>query len=939
MGTSSIMFDRLVPPGGEFRPRTRVRIRLVAADEGEGTGYNATDHETTVGVADELLYDSELYVVDLTANASIDAPLNTVYEITRVYPGFPAPAPETFTVPAEPTPTVTTQAVTLPAANIAASTSGFPSSGHIYLGGQLVRYTGTTPTAFTGGTGGVGTIASGTTVRRAHWVGDHLANPLTGLPNLHVDNLVGAHAASAISATARSILSAVTVDAQLGQADTAIAGEIADRIADVDAEEANRVAAVSSEATARVAGDTTRTANAQAGDYVLVLADAGKVVEVDKATAVNVTVPPNASAAFAVGTIVIVEQRGTGAVTLVPGAGVSIDGTLTTPALGSSLLLRKRSTNGWDASIVSHRSGTYAGPTSGAAAAQPFLTKLRYGQSAKLLVPGDSTGVTTSRWVYLTAVALAAAYPALTVNYYAWNTGTTSYDAATVLQVGSGPGVLDVYNASITGSQTSTFLAPNFQAQIGAIQPDLTVISDGHNDARAGTASGEDYRERMLVLADAILAACPLTSIIIVAQNPQSANTHQTARAVEVYRIAAMRGFGVVDFFRAFEDNGGAAALTSDGIHPNAAGTALMVAEMAKALVYTPAAGSRPQSRPTLLSPGETLFTNSDFALFSGALPASWTGNNVTASKDLGKYESPNGYSVRLQTTTPGGGSSYITQDSPYLNLVKGQWVTVAARIYIAAGLPGTGVYGRLGVQTTGGTAPASLTSFQDPNGAGGWRWVVKSIYVPTDATALRVYIYAETSAGAAGNGDISVDRVVVCRGLLPAGAIGTGGPPGATGATGAAGTPAAGAYARKTANESRVDNTLADDDDLHVALLANTVYAVEAWLPYDATGASTPDFKVAFTIPSGASILVGGVVLSTAATSSLSSIDAAAYTTNNIIGGTVSGVRTVMHLRGTLRTAGTAGNLQLRWAQNVTTPGNATNLYADAFLLATVMA
>ena len=61
--------------------------------------------------------------------------------------------------------TTTSAAVTLPVTTISvASTTGFPTSGTITLGGQTVTYTGVTATSFTGCTGGSGTIASGTTV-------------------------------------------------------------------------------------------------------------------------------------------------------------------------------------------------------------------------------------------------------------------------------------------------------------------------------------------------------------------------------------------------------------------------------------------------------------------------------------------------------------------------------------------------------------------------------------------------------------------------------------------------------------------------------------------------------------------------------------------------------------------------------------------------------
>jgi hypothetical protein len=55
-----------------------------------------------------------------------------------------------------------------------------------------------------------------------------------------------------------------------------------------------------------------------------VLADAAKQVKVTNAGAVNLTVPPNSSVAFPIGTTVMVLQAGAGQVTIAPGAGVTV---------------------------------------------------------------------------------------------------------------------------------------------------------------------------------------------------------------------------------------------------------------------------------------------------------------------------------------------------------------------------------------------------------------------------------------------------------------------------------------------------------------------------------------------------------------------------------------------------------------------------------------
>ena len=58
--------------------------------------------------------------------------------------------------------------------------------------------------------------------------------------------------------------------------------------------------------------------------FTFVLTDAGKTVLGNKATAMNATVPPNSSVAFAVNTWLNLAQKGAGAVTIVAGSGVTL---------------------------------------------------------------------------------------------------------------------------------------------------------------------------------------------------------------------------------------------------------------------------------------------------------------------------------------------------------------------------------------------------------------------------------------------------------------------------------------------------------------------------------------------------------------------------------------------------------------------------------------
>lgn len=98
-------------------------------------------------------------------------------------------------------------------------------------------------------------------------------------------------------------------------------------------------------ATAYPIGLNTQTGTA----YTLALADAGVAVEANNAAAVTLTVPPNTTAAFPIGTLIEVTQVGTGQVTVAAGTGVTLrtSSTLTTRARWSTVGLRKRGVNEW----------------------------------------------------------------------------------------------------------------------------------------------------------------------------------------------------------------------------------------------------------------------------------------------------------------------------------------------------------------------------------------------------------------------------------------------------------------------------------------------------------------------------------------------------------------------------------------------------------------
>lgn len=90
-------------------------------------------------------------------------------------------------------------------------------------------------------------------------------------------------------------------------------------------------------------------------NYTLALGDTGKVFDMKLGTALVLTVPPNSSVAFTIGTILEVVRLGAGSVTITPGAGVTIPNRLEAAGTTSRTISaqygvvrpRKRATDQW----------------------------------------------------------------------------------------------------------------------------------------------------------------------------------------------------------------------------------------------------------------------------------------------------------------------------------------------------------------------------------------------------------------------------------------------------------------------------------------------------------------------------------------------------------------------------------------------------------------
>ena len=91
--------------------------------------------------------------------------------------------------------------------------------------------------------------------------------------------------------------------------------------------------------------------NARTSSYTLALSDGdGKLVTMSSASAQTITVPPNSTVAFPIGTQILIQRLGTGDVTLVAGSGVTLqsaDSALKLREQYSVAGLVKRDTDTW----------------------------------------------------------------------------------------------------------------------------------------------------------------------------------------------------------------------------------------------------------------------------------------------------------------------------------------------------------------------------------------------------------------------------------------------------------------------------------------------------------------------------------------------------------------------------------------------------------------
>ena len=236
-----------------------------------------------------------------------------------------------------------------------------------------------------------------------------------------------------------------------------------------------------------------------------------------------------------------------------------------------------------------------------------------------------------------------------------------------------------------------------------------------------------------------------------------------------------------------------------------------------------------------------------------------------------------------------------------------------------------TGAAGAQGA--TGATGAASTVA--GPTGPTGATGAASTVAGPTGATGAQGIQGTTGATGATGAQGIQGATGATGATGAASTVAGPTGPTGETGATGAAGNSAV--MVRKTVDESVTNSTtLQNDDNLKISLAANDAYEFSGMLFVSSTNA-TPDVKVTFTVPSGATIRWFGEGFGDGYSVSADCVEASG-TTFTITLAANSALATVK-FNGIVVNSPTAGNLQLQWAQNASNAA-AVKVEARSFLI-----
>ena len=412
-----------------------------------------------------------------------------------------------------------------------------------------------------------------------------------------------------------------------------------------------------------------------------------------------------------------------------------------------------------------------------------MLSKLNRGtDNVDILYIGDSTGNEPAEHIYLEAQALGVQFPNYTVNYRLWNDTNRTYDAAVVIQTGTGSPVLTVWNCSVSGYASFHFIGERFTQAFEVLlntPPDLIMVSHSHNMLDVTTPNTRaSFRPNMMVLTEELTQLYPDAGMILMSQNPSftaGRETWQSIKATELQALAARRGYGFIDVHQAFVDAGALVHTKVDGIHPTTSvdapapnGSQLWADTVMRALQYHGPTPVPTQSTSYFLQASKSLISNTEFATWTNpSYPDGWTLTNVTAEKDTVNFET-GAYGLKLTATATGTTFAQLSASPESLGikgLVSNKLITVGIRMFVPATNTISGV-GLLVKDQTGSATQRRVDISGVTRGRFHWLYLTKRIDSP--GTLLVIQISPQWSGSFDASHTMTVDRIRAVEGDVP---------------------------------------------------------------------------------------------------------------------------------------------------------------------------
>jgi|GEM_PF-4609654 len=380
-----------------------------------------------------------------------------------------------------------------------------------------------------------------------------------------------------------------------------------------------------------------------------------------------------------------------------------------------------------------------------ASPAAAFWRRLRAeDMDVRVFIGSDSTGNEAWEWTRMWPDFVAGVALTHTIKIKYLNAGTSSWDAYTTIQTGTGDRTVFFDVAAVAGSN-SYYLEGERETEIFGGNPySLAILNYGHN-------LGTDGREST-VFDECLIAAlnthlrCPSAQIVVTAQNPRTSENglgQSKGLAAAWRRVADLTGCALIDVQSRFLRRADwATALMQDETHPNATGQAIWVAAV-KDVLFEPdlldAEASRATGLPLLSTVGQNIAPNPMFTRWTGAAPDGWTLTNCTAIKQPGRAESGL-YSVEITGGVATGTVSW-TVPAGLLPSLRGRTVVALAKIWKPSG--GSSTAGRIFVTTSNGTSVSKQSRARGDVGVDGWSWAIVQNTVQTDATTVELAMYS----------------------------------------------------------------------------------------------------------------------------------------------------------------------------------------------------